>query len=191
VGRAASARWAVLTAGSAVLAACSSGPGVSAQAQAARAAVLPAARQLRTQLVSPGAGWTAAIIGDYDPCGLQDPLASGKGSGMLQYAASELMTPFGRTVPFTVFIRRVAEALDAAGWKLSPMPAAVGYTGRRDGFDLYVKPADQASLGPTADLSISGACFNAGSSASRYIGPGPRDDLLQPRPTSTPTSRYP
>jgi hypothetical protein len=182
----------------AVLAACSSAPsasGVSQQASGARAAVLPAAEQVRAQLVNAGVGWTAAIIGNFEACGEDDPLATHRGTGMLQYTASELMTPFSHGVPFATFARQVVAALNAAGW--SPherTPAQAGtyeYSGSHGGLDLYlVEVYDQQSLGSTATVDVSGGCFDAGSAANSYIGPGPRDDIREPQPTTTPTPRY-
>lgn len=189
---------AVCAVGCAVLAACSSAPsasGVSQQASSARAAVLPTAKQVRAQVAGAGVGWTAAIIGNYETCGEDDPLVTHKGSGMLQYTASELMTPFSRDVPFATFARQVTEALNAAGWSLRKQATAQAgtdaYTGSHGGLDLYlVEVYDQQSLGSTATIDVSGSCFDAGSAASSYIGPGPKDDIREPRPTTTPAPRY-
>jgi hypothetical protein len=185
--------FAAAAAGCALLAACSSGPSaasVSQQAATARAAALPAAKQLHAQVASGGVGWSAAIIGDYENCGEDDPQAANQGTGMLQYTASELMIPFDRKTPLATFTRQVTEVLNAAGWKLSPQAGGAAYAGHSAGFDLRVVAGDRPTLGPTADVFLSGACFNAGSAASSYIGPSPRDDIPQPRPTVTPSPRY-
>jgi hypothetical protein len=179
----------------AALAGCSSSPGPAAQAQAERSAVLPVAKQLRGQVAGAGVGWTASILGDYEACGVNDPLATSRGGSMLQYTARQLTTPFSSAVSFATFARQVVAAVNAAGWQLRPVggPSDQGryYAGRRDGFDLrLVEFNDTQGLGPTATIYVSGSCFDAGSSAQSFVKQGAVDNVTEPRPTSTPTPRY-
>jgi hypothetical protein len=180
----------------AALAGCSSSPGPAAQAQAERSAVLPVAKQLRGQVAGAGVGWTASILGDYEACGVNDPLATSRGGSMLQYTARQLTTPFSSAVSFATFARQVVAAVNAAGWQLRPVggPSDQGryYAGRRDAFDLrLVEFNDTQGLGPTATIYVSGSCFDAGSSAQSFVKQGAVDNVTEPRPTSTPTPRYP
>lgn len=179
----------------AALAACSSSPDPAAQAQTQRSAVLPAAKQLRGQLAGAGVGWTAVILGEYEACGENDPLATGQGASMVQYTARQLMTPFSHAVSFAAFSRQVVEAVDAAGWQLRQVtgPSDQGryYAGRHGGLALrLVEFNDEQGLGPTATIYVSGNCFDAGSSAQGLIKQGPVDNVTGPRPTSTPAPRY-
>ena len=174
---------------------CSSSPSPAAQAQAERSAVLPAAKQLRGQVDRAGVGWTASILGDYEACGVNDPLATGKGAGMLQYTARQLMTPFSHAVSVATLGRQIVEAVNAAGWQLRPVGGpsdqARYYVGRRDGFDLrLVEFNDEQGLGPTATVYVSGSCFDAGSSAQGLIKQGAVDNVTEARPTATPTPKY-
>lgn len=179
----------------ALLAGCSSGPDAQAQAQAQRSAVLPAAKKLYSQVTATGVGWIGSILGGYETCGTDDPLATPSNDNSLQYTAQELMTPYSSGVAYPVFKRQVVEALNGTGWALrptasGPSPAAY-YTGHRDGTDLRLVELDaQPGLGPTATIFVSGACFDAGSSAQQLRGKGSVDSVAEPRPTATPTPRY-
>lgn len=183
--------------GCCVLAGCSSGPSASAQARAQRAAVLPAAKHLNGQIVGAGVAWTADIDGQYWPCGTDDPAAEDQGSSEVQYSAEQFMTSFSRNTAFGTFSRQVTEALDAAGWHLrarkGPSSSASYYSARHSGLDLWlILFNEQQSFGPTATIDVSGSCFDAGSSATSLTGAtGPQDQVSEPRPTSTPTPRYP
>jgi hypothetical protein len=89
----------------------------------------------------------------------------------------------------------VAEALNGIGWALrqtaSGSSPATYYTGHRDGTDLRLVELDnQPGLGPTATIFVSGACFDAGSSAQQLRGEGSVDNVAEPRPTATPVPRY-
>jgi hypothetical protein len=179
----------------AVLAACSSGPDAQAQAQAQRSAVLPAAKKLYSQVTATGVGWIGTILGGYETCGTDDPLASPSDGNSLQYTAQELMTPYSRSVAYPVFRRQVVEALNGTGWALrqtaSGSSPATYYTGHRDGTDLRLVELDnEPGLGPTATIFLSGGCFDAGSSAQQLRGRGAVDNLVEPRPTATPAPRY-
>ena len=179
----------------AVLAGCSSGPGAQAQAQTQRSVVLPAAKQLYSQVTATGVGWIGTILGGYETCGTNDPLATPSSDSSLQYTAQELMTPFSRSAPYPVFQRQVVEALNGIGWGLrqtaSGSSPATYYTGHRDGTDLRLVELDnQPGLGPTATIFLSGGCFDAGSSAQQLRGKGSVDNVIEPRPAATPTSKY-
>jgi hypothetical protein len=179
----------------AVLAGCSSGPDAQAQAQAQRSAVLPAAKKLYSQVTATGVGWIGTILGGYETCGTDDPLATPSNGNSLQYTAQELMTPYSRSVAYPVFRRQVVEALNGTGWALrqtaSGSSPATYYTGHRDGTDLRLIELDnQPGLGPTATIFLSGGCFDAGSSAQQLRGRGAVDNLVEPRPTATPAPRY-
>ena len=179
----------------AVLAGCSSGPDAQAQAQAKRSAVLPAAKKLYSQVTSSGVGWIGTILGGYETCGTDDPLATPSNDNSLQYTAQELMTPYSRSVAYPVFRRQVVEALNGIGWALrqtaSGSSPATYYTGHRDGTDLRLVELDnQPGLGPTATIFLSGGCFDAGSSAQQLRGQGSVDNVAEPRPTATPAPRY-
>jgi hypothetical protein len=179
----------------AVLAGCSAGPGAQAQAQAQRSAVLPAAKKLYSQVTATGVGWIGTIIGGYETCGTDDPLATPSNDNSLQYTAQELMTPYSGSVAYPVFRRQVVEALNGIGWALRQTPSgsspATYYTGQRDGTDLRLVELDnQPGLGPTATIFLSGACFDAGSSAQQLRGQSSLDNVAEPRPTATPTPRY-
>jgi hypothetical protein len=195
------ARVAACAAAAVVLAACSSSPSATEQAQKERAAVLPAAKQLHSQVVSAGVGWTALLLGDYQACGANDPLATSKGSSMLQYTAQQLMTPFSHAVSFETFARQVVETVNAAGWHLRPVAGPSGqgryYAGQRGGFDLrVVEFNDEQGVGPggsyhpTATLYVSGPCFDAGSSAHDLVQQGAVDNVHSPVPTTTPVPKY-
>ena len=179
----------------AVLAGCSSGPDAQAQAQTQRAAVLPVAKKLYSQVTATGVGWIGTILGGYETCGTNDPLATPSSDSSLQYTAQELMTPFSRSAPYPVFQRQVVEALNGTGWGLRQTPSgsspAAYYTGHRDGTDLRLVELDnQPGLGPTATIFLSGGCFDAGSSAQQLRGKGSVDNVIEPRPAATPTSKY-
>jgi hypothetical protein len=179
----------------AVLAGCSSGPDAQARAQAQRAAVLPAAKKLYSQVTASGVGWIGTILGGYETCGTDDPLATPSDDNSLQYTAQELMTPYSRAVANPVFRRQVVEALNGIGWQLRQTPSgsspATYYTGQRDGTDLRLVELDnQPGLGPTATIFVSGPCFDAGSSAQQLRGKGAVDNITEPRPTATPTPKY-
>lgn len=179
----------------AVAAGCSSSPSAQTQAQTARATVQPAAKQLYTQATAAGIGWIGSIVGGYAPCGTDDPLATGKGTNSLQYTASELMTPFGKSVPYATFSRQVVEAIDAEGWDLRPGAGSLGqasyYTAQRDSLHLWlIEAADQPSYGSTANIYLSGTCFDAGSSAGQLVKTSPDEDIPEPSPTATPTPKY-
>ena len=178
-----------------VLAGCSSGPGAQAQARAQRSAVLPVAKKLYSQVTATGVGWIGSIVGGYETCGTDDPLATPSNGNSLQYTAQELMTPYNSSVAYPVFRRQVAEALDGIGWGLrqtaSGTSPATYYTGHRDGIDLRVVEFDnQPGLGSTATIFLSGPCFDAGSSAQQLRGNGSTDNITEPHPTATPTPRY-
>lgn len=184
----------------AVLAACSSSPSPATQAQTERSAVLPAAKQLHGQLVGAGVGWTALILGDYEQCGENDPLATGQGDS-IQYTAQQLMTPFSHAVSFETFSRQIVEAVNAAGWHLRPVTGpsdqARYYAGQHGGFDLRLVELNDAqgagpggSFHPTATTYVSGSCFNAGSSAQNLIQQGAVDNVTAPIPTATPTPKF-
>ena len=179
----------------AVLSGCSSGPDAQAQAQTQRSAVLPAAKKLYSQVTAAGVGWIGTILGGYETCGTDDPLATPSNDNSLQYTTQELMTPFSRTVAYPVFRRQVVEALDGIGWALrqtaSGSSPATYYTGHRDGTDLRLVELDnQPGLGPTATIFLSGGCFDAGSSAQQLRGKGSVDNVTEPRPAATPTPKY-
>ena len=179
----------------AVLSGCSSGPDAQAQAQTQRSAVLPAAKKLYSQVTAAGVGWIGTILGGYETCGTDDPLATPSNDNSLQYTTQELMTPFSRTTAYPVFRRQVVEALDGIGWALrqtaSGSSPATYYTGHRDGTDLRLVELDnQPGLGPTATIFLSGACFDAGSSAQQLRGKGSVDNVTEPRPAATPTPKY-
>ena len=179
----------------AVLSGCSSGPDAQAQAQTQRSAVLPAAKKLYSQVTAAGVGWIGTILGGYETCGTDDPLATPSNDNSLQYTTQELMTPFSRTTAYPVFRRQVVEALDGIGWALrqtaSGSSPATYYTGHRDGTDLRLVELDnQPGLGPTATIFLSGGCFDAGSSAQQLRGKGSVDNVTEPRPAATPTPKY-
>jgi hypothetical protein len=179
----------------AALAGCSAGPGAQAQAQAQRSAVLPAAKKLYSQVTATGVGWIGSIVGGYETCGTDDPLATPSNDNSLQYTAQELMTPYSGSVAYPVFRRQVVEALNGIGWGLrqtaSGSSPATYYTGQRDGTDLRLVELDsQPGLGATATIFVSGACFDAGSSTQQLRGQGSVDNVAEPRPTATPTPRY-
>ena len=179
----------------AVLAGCSSGPDAQAQAQTQRSAVLPAAKKLYSQVTATGVGWIGTILGGYETCGTDDPLAAPSNGNSLQYTAQELLTPSSRTAAYPVFQRQVVEALDGIGWTLrqtaSGSSPATYYTGHRDGTDLRLVELDnQRGLGPTATIFLSGGCFDAGSSAQQLRGKGSVDHVTEPRPAATPTPKY-
>jgi hypothetical protein len=179
----------------AVLAGCSSGPDAQAQAQAQRSAVLPAAKKLYSQVTAAGVGWIGTILGGYETCGTNDPLATPSNDNSLQYTAQELLTPVSRTAAYPVFRRQVVEALNGIGWALrqtgSGSSPATYYTGHRDGTDLRLVELDnQPGLGPTATIFLSGGCFDAGSSAQQLRGKGSVDNVIEPRPAATPTPKY-
>jgi hypothetical protein len=193
----ATARMAACAVAVAVLAACSSSPDPTAQAGQERSAVLPVAKELRSQLAGAGVSWTASIVGDYEACGVNDPLATSQGSGMLQYTARQLMTPFSPEVPFPTFARQVVAAVNAAGWHLRPVgqssDASSYYAGQRDGLDLrLVEFNDAQGAGPggafhqTATIYVSGNCFDAGSSAHDLTSQGTVDNVHEPSPATTP-----
>lgn len=199
-------RWLALAAGVAATAllcafagGCSSGgssSGGTSQAQAERTSVLAAAKTLNGQVPAAGVGWSGTITGLYGPCGQSDPLAAGKGvSGMVQYTATQLMSPFNRSVPLSTFGRQMVEVLNAAGWGLKPLAVAgttdgtTWYSGRKDGFDLRVENFANGSLGATSTIDVSGSCFNAGSSA-QTLEQTTNDTLNEPKPTATPAPKY-
>ena len=178
-----------------VLAGCSSGPGPQAQARAQRSAVLPVAKKLYSQVTATGVGWIGSIVGGYETCGTDDPLATPSNGNSLQYTAQELMTPYNSSVAYPVFRRQVVEALNGTGWALrqtaSGSSPATYYTGHRDGTDLRLIELDnQPGLGPTATIFLSGGCFDAGSSAQQLRGKGSVDNVIEPRPAATPTPKY-
>jgi hypothetical protein len=179
-----------------VLAGCSSSPDPNDLARQERSAVLPAARQLRAQLNGARVGWTASIIGDYEACGTNDPLATGDGDTLVQYTAQQETLPFSHATAFPVFAGQVITALDAAGWKLRPVtgPSDQGhyYAGRHGGLDLrLVEVDDQQGAGPNASFHplatsyVSGHCFDAGTSAHDLLQRGAIDNLHFPIPTTT------
>jgi len=176
------------------LAGCSSGPSAQAQAQAQRAAVLPVAKKLYSQVTATGVGWIGTILGSYEVCGTDDPLASPSNDSSLQYTTQELITPYSGGVAYPVFRRQVVEALNGTGWQLRQTPSANSasyYTGQRDGTDLRLVELDnQPGLGPTATVFLSGGCFGAGSSAQQLRAKTPFDDITEPRPTATPAPEY-
>jgi hypothetical protein len=181
------------------LAGCSSGgsPGGGiSQAQAERTSVLAAAKDLNSQVPAAGVGWSNTITGLYGPCGQSDPLAADTGvSGMLQYTATQLMSPFNHGVPLSTFGRQMVEVLNAEGWGLKPLVVAdatngtTWYSGRKDGFDLRVENFAYGSLGATSTIDVSGGCFNAGSSA-QTLEQSTNDTLNEPKPTVTPAPKY-
>jgi hypothetical protein len=185
----------------AVLAACSSSPDPNTQAQKEQSAVLPVAKQLRDQLSGAGVGWTASIIGDYEACGTNDPLATSSGDSMIQYTAQQLTLPFSHEVSFPTFARQVVEALNASGWQLRQVtgPSDQGryYAGQHGGLDLrLVGLNDEQGAGPnasfhtTATIYVSGKCFDAGSSAHDFMQRGAIDNVHSPIPTTTPVPKY-
>ncbi len=195
------ARVAACAVAVAALAACSSSPDPHERAQKERSAVLPVAKQLRDRLNSAGVGWTASILGDYEACGSNDPLANSSGDGMVQYTAQQLTLPFTHEVTFPTFARQVLEALKAAGWQLrqvnGPSDKARYYAGPHDGLDLRLVEFDDeqgagpgGSFHPTATVYVSGKCFDAGSSAHDLIQRGAIDNVHSPIPTTTPVPQY-
>jgi hypothetical protein len=179
----------------ALLTGCSSSPDTQSQGQTQRDAVLPVAKTLYSQVSATGVGWIGTIVGGYEACGTDDPLASPSNDNSVQYTAQELMTPFSRSTPYPTFQRQVVAALNGIGWGLKPasgpLGAATYYTGHRDGADLRLIEVDnQRGLGPTATIFLSGTCFDAGSSASQLTGKGSVDNINEPRPTATPTPKY-
>lgn len=179
----------------ALLTGCSSSPDAQSQGQAQRDAVLPVAKTLYSEVSATGVGWIGTIVGGYEACGTDDPLASPSNDNSVQYTAQELMTPFSRSTPYPTFQRQVVAALNGIGWGLKPasgpLGAATYYTGHRDGADLRLIEVDnQRGLGPTATIFLSGTCFDAGSSASQLTGKGSVDNINEPRPTATPTPKY-
>jgi len=176
------------------LAGCSSSPSAQATAQAERAKVLPAAKQLYTQVSASGVAWIGSIIGGYVDCGTYDPLATPAGGTSVQYSASEEISPFSLSAAYPAFARQVVEALDGAGWRLRPATgsgtAASYYAGQRDGFDLRLVEADLPTIGPQATAYVSGSCFDAGSSAQQLTGKGTDYSVTEPKPAATPTPRY-
>ena len=191
-------RWLALAAAvaaAALLDGCSSGGGASA-AQPERTAVLAAAKTLNGQVPAAGVGWSNTITGLYGPCGQSDPLAADKGaSGLLQYTATQLMSPFDRSVPLATFGRQMVDVLNAAGWGLAPLAVAgatngtTWYSGRKGGFDLRVENFADGSLGATSTIDLSGSCFDAGSAAQSLQRTN--DNVNMPRPTATPAPKYP
>jgi hypothetical protein len=180
----------------AVVAGCSSSPDPNDQARQERSAVLPAAEQLRDQLKRTGVGWTALVLGDYESCGSNDPLATSSGKTMVQYTASQETLPFSHAVSFPVFAGRVITTITAAGWKPRPVtgPSAQAryYAGQRGGLDLRLVEFDDeqgagphGSFHPTATVYVSGSCFDAGSSAHDFIQRGAIDSVHSPIPTAT------
>lgn len=173
---------------------CSSSPSAQAQAQAQRAVVFPVAKRLYTQLTGAGIGYISTIIGGYYVCDPDDPTATAISYSSVQYSAEELMTPFSRNFPYATFRRQVVEALNANGWKLRPGTGssrdASYYNGHLDGANLRLIETDSENpgLGPSADLFVSGDCFNAGSSALQLGKQGQVDYINEPRPTATPSA---
>lgn len=199
------ARRTALLAGAAIgavttlVAGCSSSPAATAPAQvkAGRAAVLSVADKFISQIAATGVAWSGGATGGYQECGANDPLASPATDSSLQYTAQELLAPFSPAVGYPVFKRQVAAALNGLGWSLKPVTGgsspATYYTGRHGNTDLRVIELDEPNgLGPTATVYFSGACFNAGSSASaqHYLSGSPDFDSRNPRPTTTPVPRY-
>jgi hypothetical protein len=194
-------RWlslAALAASGALLAGCSSGSsssgGSPGTAQTERTAVLAAAKNLNSQVSATGVGWSDSITGLFDSCGEADALAAGNGSAtMVQYTATQLVSPFNRKLPMTTFGRQMTEALNAAGWDLKPLTVSgspgTWHTGRHDGFDLRVEDFNDGSLGATVTIDLSGSCFDAGSSA-QTLKQGTSDNVNEPTPTATPTPKY-
>jgi hypothetical protein len=194
-------RWLALAAAAllcACLGGCSSGgsSGGSSQAQAERTSVLAAAKTLNSQVPAAGVGWSGTVTGLYGPCGQSDPLATGQGvSGMVQYTATQLMSPFNGGVPLSTFGRQMVEVLNAEGWGLKPLAVAgatngtTWYTGRKGGFDLRVENFADGSLGATSTIDLSGSCFNAGSGA-QSLEQSTNDMLNMPKPTVTPAPKY-
>jgi hypothetical protein len=164
-----------------------------AQAQTERAAVLPVAKNVYGQLTGAGVGWSAVIAGGYEACGTDDPLATSSGNGVLQYTATELMTPYSHAVSLATFTRQVRETLTAAGLALSAHTSTAGvsyYTARDGSMDVRLDPYGQQSLGPTVTIDVSGQCFDAGSAALHMMQDSPVDQVHEPRPSATPTPKY-
>ncbi|HVT67690.1 MAG TPA: hypothetical protein VHF26_08080, partial [Trebonia sp.] len=184
----------------AVLAGCSSAPAPAptpaAQAQAQRSIVLPAAKQLYSQLYRGRVGWTALILGSYQECGAHDPLAADPGGSKLQYTAQQRVSPFSAAVSSAAFSQQVVKAVNAYGWRLrsitGPSGQASYYAGARGGFDLWLAESNgDPGGGPVADIYVSGAkCFDAGSSAHGLLAQGSVDNVPEPRPAETPVPAH-
>ena len=180
----------------AALAGCSSSSSSDAQSagQAERAKVIPAAKQVHDQLSAAGVAWAGGIVGGYETCGTDDPLATPGSSTSLQYTASQQMGPFSKSVSYSTFKRQVVEALNAEGWQLHPVAGSAAqatyYAGHRGGFDLRLIEQQQPTFGSTATAYVSGSCFDAGSSAQQLISKSPDYNLSEPTPTATPTPKY-
>lgn len=179
------------------LAGCSSSSSSVAQStgQAERAKVIPAAKQVYDQLSTAGVAWAGGIVGGYETCGTDDPLATPGSSTSLQYTVSQQMRPFSKSVSYDTFKRQMVEALNAEGWQLHPVTGSAAqasyYAGHREGFDLRLIEQQQPTFGSTATAYISGSCFDAGSSARQLIDKSPDYNLSEPAPTATPNPKYP
>jgi hypothetical protein len=180
----------------AALAGCSSASAPDAQAtgQTERATVIPAAKQLYAQLTAAGVAWAGGLVGGYETCGTDDPLATPAGNTSLQYTVSQQTGPFSKSVSYDTFKRQVVEALNAEGWQLHQVTGSAAqasyYAGHRDGFDLRLIEQQQPTFGSTATAYVSGSCFDAGSSAQQLIGKSPDYNFSEPTPTTTPTPKY-
>ena len=200
-GRAAGRTLTLAGAGAAVTlaAGCSSSSSAAspAQVKAGRAAVLAVADKFVPQIAATGVAWSGGLTGGYQECGANDPRASPASSNSLQYTVQELLTAFSSKVSYPVFKRQVAEALNGLGWQLKPVAGgsspATYYAGHRGSTDLRVIELDETqSIGPSATVYFSDACFDAGSgsAAEQYLSHSPDFDGGAPRPTTTPTPRY-
>ena len=177
------------------LAGCSSSSSdAQSTGQAERAKVIPAAKQVYDQLSTAGVAWAGGIVGGYETCGTDDPLATPGSSTSLQYTVSQQMGPFSKSVSYDTFKRQVVEALNAEGWQLHPVAGSAAqatyYAGHRGGFDLRLIEQQQPTFGSTATAYVSGSCFDAGSSAQQLISKSPDYNLSEPTPTATPTPKY-
>jgi hypothetical protein len=177
----------------AALAGCSSGPSPSQQAQASRAPVLSAAKDVYHDVYDAHIGWSGTIIGGISLCGTYDVLATGKGSDFLQYATTQEFTPLARGVGQAKFGQQVIQKLDGEGWHLRSAPAPnpahpiPTYAGQHDGLTLQLTEFQDPGFGPTVTIDVNANCFNAGSSALQIMRKDVNEDQInEPRPSSTP-----
>jgi hypothetical protein len=183
-----------------VLTGCSSPSPVDKQIKSSRSAVLPVIKRIYNELYGAHLVWLASIDAGASLCGDDDPLAKSDNQSDIQFSASALTVPYAATslydftLPLEVatFGPQVAGKLEADGWKLrllskgSDTHPLYTYAVRDNGLDIAVKVDHNAGNAPIADISVSGACFNAGSDAQRITTNPSHDTVDLPHPTSRP-----
>jgi hypothetical protein len=169
----------------AALAGCSSPSPADKQIAAERSAVLPVAMRIYEQLYGAHVAWGYDIQGLPALCGVGDPLApSTSNLSEIQYSTEQIALPYAAgnlsyyslrpPMIATQFAPMVIQELEAHGWKLrllskSGTNPTYTYGVRSGGLDIVVDISQEAADVPTANLQVSGACFNAGSSAGQMI----------------------